>query len=799
MNADLPPGDARTAARATRATGRILSFSSVFRGIVRLGLIGFVCVTVTDLPAVWGQATRPQPRLGVDIRAAASAAERIPVDVDISEPDIFQVELRRRSRGDHRQLAGAIRDALRLKFDEDANRFLESIGEGDRTDEQLAEMHDVISAASLLRVAVDDTFGDAAKAGAERIRDGKRRYAESPQRIAAAVEGLVSGSPEREAAAVRVLLAAGSSSVGPLADAAARQTDPRRRDRVLAVLNRHGNDGLAALSQIALYGDDALRQGAIRALDRLSRGAAEPHWVAALHDARSDASLRQAAEQTLSDRFGEAPSPAEAEQYFVDRLARERVNLAHVADPDGPALLWSIDPDSRLPTSVATTRHLTAHRGLVDMTRLMHRLGELSIEARREGLAIDLAYRYRLDPFEFPEAWDELGALWGDQVIDVESISRILRTAIARDDLASAVAAMQRIGPDLAGETNRLLHVRAGDRSPLVDAVMHSVPQVRYEAAAAIGRLAYGKPFAGSSNVIRRWVEMASLNRDPLVLVVDTSAANRASIEQGVAQFGYQVEIVSSVAEAIRRLDEGGDLRLVISTSALPDRTVVELVDLIHRHPFGQRVPILIHGPESASSLSATRHPRGETPVLAIDLPVSAAGWNDVLLGVIDQPIGALRGLEPLSGPQRFDFRLQAIEAARLLAAQSGAGELHGLDGLETTVLPPLDGNDPEVLNEAFRDPQLALLSASSTDQAQASLVRRLLGTGQSELRYQRITEALIRSFDRSGVQLESAVIRELGSMRRSLPDGAQRAAITRIIETIAERFGVELTSRGEP
>jgi len=799
MNADLPPGDAHSAARATGATGNIRSFSPAFRGMLRLGMVGFVYAAVTGLPATWGQATRPQPRLGVDIRAAASAAERIPVEVDISEPDIFQVELRRRARGDHRQLAGATRDALRLKFDEDANQFLASIGQGERTDAQLAEMHDVISAASLLRVAVDDTFGDAAKVGAERLRDGKRRYAESPQRIAAAVEGLVSGSPEREAAAIRVLLAAGSSSVGALADAAARQTDPRRRDRVLAVLNRHGNDGLAALAQISLYGDETLREGAIRAIDRLSRGAAEPHWVAALHDARSAESLRQSAEQTLSGRFGEAPSLADAEQYFVDRLARERVNLAHFADPDGPALVWSIDSESGLPTSVATTRHLTAHRGLVDMTRLMYRLGELSIEARREGLAIDLAYRYRVDPFDFPEAWDELGTLWGDQVIDVDSISRILRTAIAEDDLASAVAAMQRIGPELAGAPNRLLHVGAGDRSPLVDAVMHPVPQVRYEAAAAIGRLAYGMPFAGSSNVIRRWVEMASLNRDPLVLVVEINAANRASIEQGIAQFGYHVEIVSSVAEAVRRLDEGGDLRLVISTSALPDRSVLELVDLIHRHPFGQRVPILIHGPQSAASLSATRHPRSETPVLAIDLPVSAAGWSDVLLGVIDQPIGALRGLEPLSGPQRFDFRLQAIEAARLLAAQSGAGELHGLEGLETTVLPPLDGDDPEVLNEAFRDPQLALLSASSTDQAQASLVRRLLETGQSELRYQRIAEALIRSFGRSGVQLESAVIRELDSMRGSLPDGPQEAAITRIIVTIAERFGFELTSRGEP
>lgn len=758
----------------------------------RIGL-SLALVLLVSSSVAMAQARRPTAT-----GAAAPPAASDEVNAALAVADPFLDDLRRRAGGNERQTGEAIRDALRLRLDADANRFLESLPARQWGDEQLATLHDIISGASLLRVGTGTAFGDVAKQQAVEIVAAKRRVTQSPQRIEAALRSLASGDADQERPAARTLYAAGIAAVGPLAEAAAQETSPRRRDTLLSVLDTQGDLGVDALSQLAMYGAAELRQGATEALDRLRSAAAIPHWVVAAHDQAGSDSLRQAAVDALARQGIAIPGLAEAERYLLDRLHRQRDAVAQLADPDGSAVTWMIDESTGRLSPQPTTRHGAASRAMVDTTRLLQRLGTLSPEARREALAVELAYLHQVDPLGIASARDDLGRAWGADVMDPSGLSSIIEDGLARDDLATVVAALHLIGPETREGTGEWLSPGAGESSPLARALMHAVSEVRYEAALAIGRLGPTAPYVGSSNLVRRWHEMANLSRQPIVLVLETREEVEIQIERFIAALGYRIEVATSAAEAVRRLNEGGDIRFIITTSALPDRTVLELVDLIHRHPFGERIPIFIHGHDSASKFLAIEETRGPAPVVAFEVPVTAAGWGNILEGVIDQPQGVLRGLQPLTAAQRFDFRRQAIAAL----GRTGTAPAHGT--ADAPVGPAADGVDfaqtgaGPAANVAFGGPQLALSSATESERAQRLLANRLLETGSPADRYEQVAAAILASFARYGVQLDSATIRRLGLANDSLGDGPQRVAIQQVIQTIAQRFGVDLTRRSE-
>lgn len=749
-------------------------------------------------PASGAAANRPPA--GNRPATAGSAGARTPEqardDAATAVADPLREELRRRARGDQWQLASALRDALRLRFDVDANRFLEALKGKPLTDDQRAAMVDTITTASLLRVATSDAFSADAKGQAAELIAGKRRFAGAPERIAAAIGELVSDDPERQSAAAKILVSAGEGSIGPLAEAAAAEANPGRRDKLLQGLRGiGGEEGLEALEHLAIYGDPTLRDGAIRAIQRLRPDAAMPHLLTAAVEQGGSPQLRQSALATLDGRLGRRPGPAEAETYLLDRLRSQRDQIAHLADPQGPAVTWVVDDQGRKLSPQPTTRHGAASRKLVDTARLMQRVAGLSTEARREALAAEMAYLVQVDPVGLEQQRDQLAALWGKDLLAADALGVLIDEAILRGDLASAVAGMNLIGPATPGDRMSLVGGSSGSSTPLVKAVMHPVAEVRYAAAAAIGRLGIDAPYVGSSTVATRWAEMAKLDRLPTALIVETRAELKNQIEPFITSLGYRVEVASSVDELVRRISLGGDLRFVIATSELPDRTALEFVDLVRRQPFGERLPIFLHGSPSLAKYLATEERRWEAPVVPFEIPVTAEGWGVILEGVIDQPQGALRGLQPLTAIQRDEFRRQAAIAMGRAASERKGEAGYDFDAMPVGELREAGLDGVQVPNVAFGEPQLAVLSASSSENAQASLANRLLDPAMPADRYGKVADAILGSFSRSGVQLDSATIRQLGAARRSATGDAQKAAIDRVITNIADRFGVKLAN----
>lgn len=707
----------------------------------------------------------------------------------LAPPDVFLLELRRRSRGNRVQRAESIRDALRLRLDEEAGSFLEALAGRELGDADRARMVQIISGDQLLRVATDEAFSAAARQQAAELLAGQRRFLEDSQRITAAIAALGSGVPDQELPAYRTLLAAGVKAIGPLALAAAGEAEEARRDDLLRVLARLGEESLAALSQLALYGDDDLRAGALVSLARLRAEAALPFLGVATYAAAASERERQVAQQQLRARYTALPTRQEIEQYLLLQMQQQRVRAGQLDKGDATAVSWLWDAEARSLSPTTTTAGLAAQRRVADFSRLLHRLGNLSREASRLGLSADLAYRYQLDPLTVIEQADELRALWGPAALDAASLSEVIAAALQEDDLAAAVAAITLVDDATGGNPADLMTTHSALPAPLVQAVSHSVPQVRYEAAAAIARLRFSQPYAGSSTVVRRWIEMATLHRDAVALVVETRAGLQAQIEGLIASLGYRVEVVSSVREAVAAVDRGGDLRLLITTTVLPDRSVLELVDAVRRHPLGLRIPIFIHGAVDPAVLTATEQARWAAPVIHMELPASVAGWGLELGPVIDQRLGRLQGLEPLTTVQRDDFRRGAALAIGHLASHPDVYHFYDFTLLAQASLGVSPVIADEVANVAFGQPRLALLSASASAASQTAMAEMLLQGSWSAERYQAISEALQFSLARNGVLLPGEVLRRLGDASSRLAQGPQRAAILELLQHVSGRL----------
>lgn len=714
-------------------------------------------------------------------------------DAALDNPDVFRRELLRRARGSHRDLALSIRDAIALRWHEDAQSLLESLENRELSDAQRAMMADVITLPHLLRVAVQTEFSEQAKEQARLLTEGKRRHGEAPERIDAAIQVIGSGAADLELPARRTLLAAGVAAVGPLVMATVDESDRQRREALLRVLARLGQESLDALAPLAIYGEASSRRAAIDAMLRLRGTAALPHLVSTARDPAADQPLRDFARQQLAARYGGVPTAGQARELLLDRLAAWRDAAGVAVGNDAVATLWSLDDDGRvIPTR--STAELVAARRVADITRLIHRLGDLTPELLLPALSADLAYRFQLDPLALVDQTDELLQLWGPDSLSAENLAALVDLTLDADDLGALVAALTLVDASTPGRHASLISGRAEAHGPLVRAVSHPVPQVRYEAAAAIGRLNYQRPYPGSSQVADCWLEMARLQRDPVFLLVETRPALEASIERAFSALGYRLEVATSVTEAVQLVSRGGDMRGIVSTSILADRSVLELVDAVRRQPWGRRIPILIHGPLDASVAAATDEPRWETPQRHIELPVSLPGWGAVLEGLVDIPAGRWKALPPLTGQQRSDYRRQAAEAMARVAASPRGRHVYDFTGLAAGgggQLQPAALSEAELQQVAFGDPRLALLSATPSRAAQSQLVDLLLRPGANDGQSKLASEALRESFRRHGVRIDSAELRRIAERLTATPVGPRREAIAAVVQTVAARYGL--------
>lgn len=585
------------------------------------------------------------------------AAANVPVenaaDEDNAANPLVDQLIEQAGRG-NLALAKSIHALARIKRWSQADQLLARIKGRTIPPAEAAQMASTIGADQFLNLRQQPAIGDDARAALDKLAAGWNAQSESPERLRKAIANLTAPSNDDRAAAARVVQRGGNVAIAELVAAAVVTDDADDRDQYLRSLVRFGGGGMKALRQLALYGSDDIRGNAIASLARIDRDGFVADLVTSLHADDATSAERAVAARGLSAVSPVPPSRVDAIELLHEELRRE-MGVAQNSDQNEQTVVtWNVGENKKTVTSQTTSAILAAYRDVADAARRLTRLGARSPAIDRDMLAASLAYRVMIDPdWGDDEQVDAVIAQWKPIIDDVDW-NDLMQSVLGSDLLTSPfdavayedtvprptqtnTAALIAVLRLIAAKPDRLdgqSLVRSGGGKPttLVDLAMASDPRVRYEAALLATTLANGQPYAGSSRVRQTLAEMTRLTDRPTAIIVETRDGLVLHYEQVFAQLGWTAETVRNVAALRRRIDLGGDVRLVLSKTQLADLSPIELVDTVRRAPRGGSIPIVFYDDDGTVLDEATLGTKRWTaPILSIKPPATVAALDGLL------------------------------------------------------------------------------------------------------------------------------------------------------------------------
>ncbi len=590
-------------------------------------------------------------------------------DPDLLDPFTQQL-LALAGRG-NRQMADAIASLARTGHWPQVNQLLERLAKQELDTASLAAMQAQIEPAVFLEMRLNDRLSDNARSALDRLAIATKQYQQSPDRLRAAIDNLDDPSTDKRLAASRALIEGGDVAIAELVAAAVASQPIADRQAILRALLRLGPGGNAALRQLALYGANEVRAGAVQSLGLIGAPANRIDLITALHAADSSPEEIELASRYLRRTDAGLPSRGRAVAELLADLDRKQQAADQINNTDDLVTHWSVSPQRDGVQPIRTRAIYASYSDAADAAARLRRLGAVSAEILTKSLVADLGYRVLIDSdWGDPAQIESIRSAYGS-ALTMDSVNRALRYSIEIGDHTATVGlirlidsfAEQKLADSSWGDV--LLHGTAPNPTPLVRAASSPEPRVRYEAALAVTRMADGAPYAGSSQVKRTLSEMTRLNDLPTAIIVETRPEIVSPIQQLITRLGYSGVTVQNVAQLQRSIDLGGDLRLIVSKTQLADLSPIEMLDVVRRTGRGNQVPIVFYGsPSGSNEISPNQQDldflgrdsaRWPGPMVWIDTPATAAAFD----GVFDQ-IAQSRRLPPLSVIDRQRFRREA-------------------------------------------------------------------------------------------------------------------------------------------
>jgi len=572
-------------------------------------------------------------------------------------PDLMARQWLETAGRGNRQLADAITALARTSRWSTLNLLLERLAQRSLDRSTLAQIQSRIPPDLFAKIQLSGQLSEAGSIALQELSAAAREQDELPQRLRRAIGGLDSESIDRRLASARILIDGGNRAIAELATAAVAADPPADRAVIVSTLAGLGPGGREALRQLALYAADELRARALDALGRIDAAAYRSDLLSAAHAMGASPRERAVARRTLT-RLGIAQlSRTSAANALLAELRRLRESAGQLAKDNQTATHWSVDDSGQSVTYTKTKQIYSVYAGVADAAVRLRRVAGPGSILLIESLPAELSYRVIIDPdWGDAEQIVALRASYGGEW-ETRNVAAALDLSLDQADWPATVG-LVRIMASVAGQSAADPWVFGSQPgpTPLVRAAAASDPRARFEAALLAARLADGRPYAGSSDVRKTLAEITRLEERPTAIIVETRADVIARLLGILAQLGIHGDVASGVSELQRRIELGGDLRMVLLKSDLSPLPAIEMIDLIRRTSRGSRLPIVFYGSRiGAEADAAVPSDRWDAPVEWIKIPQTPAA----LYGVLDEQSQRLR-LPPLSVVDRMRYARQA-------------------------------------------------------------------------------------------------------------------------------------------
>src|SRR6056297_803168 len=355
--------------------------------------------------------------------------------VTADEPLI--TELRRLAGGTADQVGLALREAIRNQLWSEVNLYLTSQQFGRIPAEELSRVANRVGGRLLSRAAGETNLTDAARSNLDRLSEALLAAAQDPTALSAAIRDLGSEDSDRQLGAGRVLLRGGPVAMKMMIEAAVAPEPPAPLARLAQLLRSFDAAAEEATFQLALYGTDKLRPGALKLLYGLDAEAALTAYLGAVEASDVTAEERRIAVAGLQKLIGGVPSAEQIEAQLAQRLARATEFYHASKHGDLPVPVWRIAEERQSIAESWTSQVAATAVRAADLAELLRRQGELRTVNLAAAIGADLRHEYLRD-FDFGDADDltRLKQKWGEAVNDLGLLSGILTSSLG-DNLAA--------------------------------------------------------------------------------------------------------------------------------------------------------------------------------------------------------------------------------------------------------------------------------------------------------------------------------------------------------------------------
>ncbi len=466
------------------------------------------------------------------------------------------------------ELVQAVKLILDLRHPRAARPYVAKLAGLMLTDAQWTTLSRKYGPAEFLRMAMQTELQPDGRAVSDKVLAATERYARDPKRLAGLIDRLKSPSARERAAATAELAYGGEASVNALLAVLADAGRAAEHANIRAALVDLGSHSIEPLTAALETTNAALKAQVIEVLRRLDARDAAVFLLAPAVDPQADRAVKAAAEETLKQWIGRTVTREQAITTLA-RHARFYYGGGEPKQPDasGNLTLWQWDAQRNQAvqrTSKALDASLAlATRVAADWLALEPRSEEarrifltslLHVAAYQNGLARPL-------PAGAGTAHDRAVAL------GVAAIQDVLIHAMAEGRAAAAAAAVRLLG-EIGKED--LVQGAGGKPSPLVEAVSHADPRVRFAALEAIMKLQPKKPFAWSHIVPQTMAFFAGTTGALQAVVADVNAEQARRMAGLLTELGYEGQIATSARQMVRAAMASPDVALVVFNTSLP-------------------------------------------------------------------------------------------------------------------------------------------------------------------------------------------------------------------------------------
>lgn len=688
----------------------------------------------------------------------------------------------------------ALFDAVVLMLDLDrpnlALRYLKLLLEQNPNDATILQMRDKHGPAVFLELSNDRRLQPASITLLNRMNEAFRKYAADPTRMDRLIEDLT-GSPEQREVAIIQLRNTGKVAVPRMLTVIAGSKDKSQRDAMVYAMTRMGTQIIPPLLGALEAPDESVRTVAIDTLGWLgSLETVSWLWYPAF-GAEQTSGIRQAARQALArilrddvKRAGDISGFGAAAQLQEIATTHFRLEYNWPLNDDGETTeLWSWDTQKN---TLSAWNVAPETASLIVGSRFARHALALSPE-RKELQSLYLSLRLAFDAHVAgwnsplptgPGTAHNFALLAGPEVA-----LHALEYSLKNPNPSASLATLQVLS-QIGNRTQ--LNERAGQASPIIQALNYPNFRVQYAAASTVLQFDPEKSFRGASRIVSILTRAMNDSGDPQGLAIDSNEIRGASMAGLLGELGMGPLQAATGQDGFKIAAGRGDIRLIVIHAGVIRWGLSQTILNLRADARTSGIPIIVYGPESMEPVVAR---------IAREFPMIGFALN----GEESFKRGVKQFLSRLSTPPLSEQQ----RAAR--ASSAGFWFAHIAGGRRTDIF-NIDMAE-DALFDAVNDPGVgenavialgAIATASSQERLQEIATSAAREAGLRE------TAALQLAFhiQRYGVLLSEDRVRDIHASWQAAPAGPLKTAMASVVGSFkpsSQRVTELLQSLPEP